>query len=158
MTTPKLSVPDRYRYAAIPHVMVDGASVAIEFYTQAFGAEELFRIADPDGRIMHAEVSVSDSVIMVGDAEGVFKAPGEVGGSTVGMHVFVEDVDALCAQAVDAGAELLQPPIDMFYGARTIMLKDPFGHVWVFLTQKEDLPPEEIARRGAELLGSNSPG
>ncbi len=151
------TVPDRYRYAAIPHVMVDGAAAAIQFYVRAFGAEEVFRIAGPDGRILHAEVDVSGSVFMVGDAEEPFSAPGEAGGSTVGLHVYVDDVDALYDRAAGAGAELLQPPTDMFYGDRTIMLRDPFGHIWVFLTHKEDLPPEEVARRGTELLASTTP-
>ncbi|GAA1025333.1 MULTISPECIES: VOC family protein [Amycolatopsis] len=152
------ATPDRYRNAAIAHVMVDGAAAAIQFYAQAFGAEELFRIARPDGRIMHAEIIIEGSVVMVGDAEGLFKAPGQLGGSTVGLHIFVENVDALGARAADAGAELLQPPTDMFYGARTVMLRDPFGHVWVLLHQQEDVPPAEIARRGAESLGSAAAG
>ncbi len=148
------AMPARYRNAAIAHVMVDGASAAIRFYSRAFGAEEVFRVGGPDGRIVHAEVDIQGSVFMLGDAEGEFRAPGEAGGSTVGLHVFVEDVDALGARATEAGAEMLQPPTDMFYGARTVMLKDPFGHVWVFLTQSEDPSPEEIARRGNELLAS----
>jgi PhnB protein len=156
MTTPV--VPHRYRYAAIPHVMVEGAAAAIEFYAGAFGAEELFRIAGPDGRVLHAEIAIGGSVVMVGDAGGAFQAPGQIGGSTVGLHVYVTDVDALCARAVEAGAQLLQPPTDMFYGARTVMLKDPFGHLWVFLTHTEDLSVEEIARRGTELLASSPTG
>jgi PhnB protein len=145
-------VPDRYRYAAVPHVMVDGAAEAIAFYTTAFGAEEIMRIARPDGRILHAEIRIRDSVLMVGDGDGEFLSPRKAGGTTVGLHVYVEDVDALYSRAVTAGAEALQPPTDMFYGDRTIMLKDPFGHVWVFLTHIEDLSPEEVARRGNELL------
>ncbi|WP_082309788.1 VOC family protein [Nonomuraea sp. SBT364] len=117
------SVPGRYRYAAVPHLMVDGAAEAIRFYAEPFGGEELFRIADPEGRIAHAEVRIKGSIIMVGDADGPFKVPGAAGGSTVGLHIYVEDVDALTAQAVRAGAELLQPPADMFYGARSAMLR-----------------------------------
>ena len=143
-------IPSRYRYAAIPHVMVNGAAEAIRFYAEAFGGEELFRIAGPDGRIMHAEVDIKGSTIMVGDTDGPFVAPGD--GTTVGVHLYVDDVDAFGEQAVQAGAELLQPPTDMFYGARQIMLKDPFGHVWVFLTHTEDLSLEEISRRGNALL------
>ncbi|HEX4816232.1 MAG TPA: VOC family protein [Nonomuraea sp.] len=150
------TVPDRYRYAAIPHLMVDGAAEAIRFYTEAFGGEELFRIADPAGRILHAEVGVKGSTFMIGDADDRFTTPAAAGGSTVGLHVYVDDVDALSDQAVRAGAELLQPPTDMFYGDRSAMLRDPFGHVWVFLTHVEDLPPEEIARRGTALLAAGS--
>jgi PhnB protein len=132
--------------------MVDGAGAAIEFYAEAFGADELFRIARPDGRIVHGEVSIGTTVFMVGDAEPPFLAPTRAGGSTVGLHVWVDDVDLLCDQAVAAGAELLQEPTDMFYGDRTIMLRDPFGHVWVFLTHLENIPVDEIVRRGAERL------
>lgn len=146
------AVPERYRYAAIPHIMIDGAAAAIDFYAAAFGAEELMRIAHPDGTILHAELRVGGSVVMVGDADGAFLAPSAAGGTTVGLHVYVENVDAVHDRAVAAGATSLQPPTDMFYGDRTIMLKDPFGHVWVFLTHVHDLPVEEIAARGAELL------
>ncbi|ACZ87717.1 VOC family protein [Streptosporangium roseum] len=154
------AAPERYRYAAIPHLMVEGAAEAIRFYAEAFGGEELFRIADPEGRIAHAEVSIKGSIVMVGDADGPFKAPGAASGSTVGLHVYVDDVDTLSDQAVRAGAELLQPSTDMFYGARSAMLRDPFGHLWVFLTHTEDLSSKEIARRGTELLrgGSLLPG
>ncbi|GGV31085.1 glyoxalase [Actinomadura cremea] len=150
------TAPERYSYAAIPHLMVEDAAEAIRFYADAFGGEELFRIADPEGRILHAEVSISGSVLMVGDADDPFKAPGAAGGSTVGLHIYVDDVDALSDQAVRAGVEVLQPPTDMFYGARSSMLRDPFGHLWVFLTHTEDLSSEEIARRGTELLAQNS--
>ncbi|RJL35548.1 VOC family protein [Bailinhaonella thermotolerans] len=146
------TAPERYRYAAIPHLMVDGAAEALRFYAEAFDGEELFRVADPAGRVLHAEISVKGSVVMVGDADAPFQDPVAAGGSTVGLHVYVEDVDALSEQAARAGAEVLQPPADMFYGARSAILRDPFGHVWVFLTHTEDLPPEEIARRGSELL------
>ena len=147
------TVPETYHNAVIAHIMVDGAAAAIDFYTEAFGAEELFRFPRPDGRIVHAEVRVQGATIMLGDAEGpVFSAPTVVDGTTVGLHVFVDDVDALAQQAVAAGAELLQPPADQFHGDRTTILRDPFGHVWVFLTHLEDLTPEETARRARELL------
>ena len=143
------TTPDRYRHAVIAHIMIDGAAEAIDFYGEAFGAEELFRLAGPDGEIMHAEIDVHGSVLMLGDAAGIFKSPTEAGGSTVGLHVYFDDVDALTERAVAAGAELLQPPTDMFYGARNAMLRDPYGHVWVFLTHLEDVPQEEFARRAA---------
>lgn len=146
--------PDRYRYAAVPHLMIEGAAEAMDFYAAAFGAEELMRIAHPDGRILHAEIEIQSSVMMVGDADGEFLSPRAAGGTTVGLHVYVEDVDALYRRAVDAGAESLQPPADMFYGDRTVMLRDPFGHLWVFLTHLEDLSPQEMARRGNALLRS----
>ncbi|MFF4652129.1 VOC family protein [Streptomyces sp. NPDC001380] len=142
-------VPDRYRYAAVPHVMVDDADAALGFYREAFGARELFRVPGPEGGVMHAEFAVGESVVMVGDAGGVFTAPNAGGGPSVGLHVFVEDVDALCRRAVDAGAELLQPPTDMFHGDRTAILRDPSGHVWIFLTHQEDPSAEEVLRRAA---------
>lgn len=146
------AAPGRYRYAVVPHVMVDGAAAAIGFYATAFGAEEVMRIAGPDGRILHAEISIGESLLMLGDAEGDFLSPPAAGGTTVGLHVYVEDVDALYERAVAAGAESVQSPADMFYGARQTMLRDPFGHLWVFLTQAEDLTPQETARRGNALL------
>ncbi|MFG2792755.1 VOC family protein [Streptomyces sp. NPDC048419] len=90
---------------------------------------------------------------MLGDAEGPhFNAPTTVGGTTVGLHVFVDDVDALAQRAAEAGAELLQPPADQFHGDRTAILKDPYGDLWVFLTHLEDLTPAELTRRARELL------
>lgn len=151
------AVPETYRNAVIAHIMIDGAAAAMKFYAQAFGAEELFRLAGPDGRIVHAEVSIQGSTIMLGDAEGpLFSAPNPVGGTTVALHVFVDDVDALVQQAGAAGAEILQPPADQFHGDRTAMLRDPYGHVWVFLTHLEDLTPQEVARRARELSAATA--
>ncbi|MET8806290.1 VOC family protein [Streptomyces sp. NPDC004546] len=149
MTT--TAVPEIYRNAVVAHIMVDGAADAIDFYARAFGAEELFRLDAPDGRIVHAEVRIQGSTIMLGDAEGsLFRAPTAIGGTTVGLHVFVEDVDAVARRAAAAGAEVLQPPADQFHGDRTTMVKDPYGHVWIFLTHLEDLTPDEVARRARE--------
>ncbi|WP_433419212.1 VOC family protein [Microtetraspora malaysiensis] len=128
-----MEIPEHYKYAVIPHIMVDGAAEAIEFYIKAFGASELFRLDGDEGRIVHAEISVQGSTLMLGDADARFPPPGE-GGASVVLHVYVPDVDALTTQAVAAGAELLSSPADMPYGARQSMLRDPFGHVWIFLT------------------------
>ncbi|GAA4867467.1 hypothetical protein GCM10023203_15010 [Actinomycetospora straminea] len=122
------------------------------FYREAFGAEELFTIDAPDGTVIHAEMAIGSSVFMLGDAEAPFAPPGP-GGSTVGLHVYVQDVDDLAARAARAGAEVLQEPTDMFYGDRSVMLRDPFGHVWVFLAHQEDLSTDEIVARGRALLG-----
>jgi PhnB protein len=149
-------IPERYHHAVIPHVMIDGASAAIEFYERAFGATELFRIARPDGRILHAELRIGSSVVMLGDADAPFRAPGALGASTVGLHVYVDDADQRITQAVDAGATLLQPVQDMFYGDRVGILEDPFGHVWVFLTHQEDLTTEQIKQRGEALLAGRA--
>jgi PhnB protein len=145
--------PVRYRNAIIPHIYVDGASDGIAFYKRAFGAEELFRIAYPNGRILHAEISICDSVVMIGDPDDkLYAEPRKLGRCTAGLHIFVEDNAALLRRAVEAGAEQIQPPTDMFYGASSASVRDPYGHVWVLLTWKEDLDPREMERRGNALL------
>ncbi|WP_141203678.1 VOC family protein [Streptomyces griseorubiginosus] len=147
-------IPDRYRHAVIPHIMVGDAAAAIDFYQRAFGAREDFRLDAPGGGILHAEITVGQSVLMLGDAtvdeaeSGAFASPASLGGGTsVALHVFVPDVDSLAKRAEAAGAEILQPPQDTFHGDRTVILKDPSGHLWVFLTHVEDLSEEELQRR-----------
>ncbi|WP_406004817.1 VOC family protein [Streptomyces sp. NBC_00637] len=153
-STAGIEIPDRYRYAVIPHIMVDDAAAAIDFYRRAFGAREEFRVDAPGGGILHAEITIGRSVLMLGDAgveeagTGSFAAPASLGGGTsVTLHVFVPDVDSLAKRAEAAGAEVLQPPTDMFHGDRTVILKDPSGHLWVFLTHVEDVSEEELRRR-----------
>ncbi|MDQ0964316.1 PhnB protein [Streptomyces sp. B4I13] len=152
--TAHIEIPDRYRYAVIPHIMVDDAAAAIDFYQRAFGAREDFRIDAPSGGILHAEITVGRSALMLGDAgaeasdAASFAAPASLGGGTsVMLHVFVPDVDSLAERAEAAGAEILQPPTDMFHGDRTAVIKDPAGHMWVFLSHKEDVSREELRRR-----------
>ncbi|MEU3895061.1 VOC family protein [Streptomyces sp. NPDC045251] len=147
-------IPDRYRYAVIPHIMVDDAAAAIDFYKRAFDAHEEFRIEAPGGGVLHAEITVGRSSLMLGDAGaggaefGDFLSPAALGGGTsVTLHVFVPDVDGLARRAEAAGAEILQPPTDMFHGDRTVVLRDPSGHMWVFLTHVEDVSEEELMRR-----------
>lgn len=152
--TAHTGIPERYRHAVIPHIMVDDAAAAIDFYRRAFGAREDFRIDAPGGGILHAEITIGRSALMLGDASveeaeaGSFAAPASLGGGTsVTLHVFVPDVDGLAKRAEAAGAEILQPPTDMFHGDRTVVLKDPQGHLWVFLTHLEDVTEEELRRR-----------
>lgn len=152
--TAHTGIPERYRHAVIPHIMVDDAAAAIDFYRRAFGAREDFRIDAPGGGILHAEIIIGRSALMLGDASveeaeaGSFAAPASLGGGTsVALHVFVPDVDGLAKRAEAAGAEILQPPTDMFHGDRTVVLKDPQGHMWVFLTHLEDVTEEELRRR-----------
>ncbi|MFJ9659291.1 VOC family protein [Streptomyces griseoflavus] len=152
--TAHTGIPERYRHAVIPHIMVDDAAAAIDFYRRAFGAREDFRIDAPGGGILHAEITIGRSALMLGDASveeaeaGSFAAPASLGGGTsVALHVFVPDVDGLAKRAEAAGAEILQPPTDMFHGDRTVVLKDPQGHLWVFLTHLEDVTEEELRRR-----------
>ncbi|GHJ48283.1 glyoxalase/bleomycin resistance protein/dioxygenase superfamily protein [Catellatospora sp. TT07R-123] len=148
------AVPDRYRYAVIPHIMVADAVAAIDFYRRAFGARLDSRVDAPGGGVLHAEISIGRSVLMLGDVSveeaesAVFAAPTALGGgTTVTLHVFVPDVDSLTDRAWAAGAEILQPPADMFHGDRTAILRDPSGHLWVFLTHLEDVPADELRRR-----------
>jgi PhnB protein len=145
--------PKRYRNAVVPHIYVDGAASGIDFYKRAFGAVELFRIAHPDGKILHAELSICGSVIMIGDPDHrLYEEPRALGRCAAGLHIFTDDNEALLRRAVEAGGEEIQPPTDMFYGASSASVRDPFGHVWVLLTWKEDLEPAEMERRGSEFL------
>jgi PhnB protein len=140
--------PDRYRNAIVPHIYVDGAAEGIAFYKRAFGAVELLRISRPDGKILHAEIEVYGSVVMIGDPEGkLYAEPRVMGRCSVGLHIFVDDNAAVLKRAVDTGAVQIQPPTEMFYGANSASLRDPFGHIWVLLVWKEDLAPAEMERR-----------
>jgi PhnB protein len=142
-------IPDRYRYAVIPHIIVRDAAQAIEFYKRAFDAKETFRLCSPHGGILHAEIVVGRSVLMLGDATEGFSDPLTLAGISISLHVYVDEVDSWFERAVSAGAYVIQPPTDMFYGDRTTMLKDPFGFVWVLLTHKEDLNAQQVLERAA---------
>jgi PhnB protein len=145
--------PERYRNAIVPHIYVDGAADAIAFYTRAFGAVELFRIAHPNGKILHAEVSIAGSVVMIGDPdEKLYGDPRALGWCTTSLHIFVDEHERFLRRAVQAGAQIVQPPTDMFYGATSASVRDPFGHVWVLLSWREDLEPAEMERRGHAAL------
>jgi PhnB protein len=139
---------------ATPYLCVKGAASAIEFYQKAFGAEEVMRLAEPDGRIGHAEIRIGDARIMLADEypeQGIL-SPLSLGGAGVSISLEVENVDALTAQAVAAGAKLTRPVSDEFYGDRAGKLEDPFGHVWHVSTRIEDVSPEEMQRRYEALL------
>jgi PhnB protein len=142
-------IPDAYR-TLIPHLVVKGASQAIEFYKKAFGAEEVSRAPGPDGKsIMHAELKLGDSRLFLVDEipEMDCRGPNSIGGTSVTIHRYVEDVDVAFNKAVAAGAQVRMPVSDMFWGDRYGVLKDPFGHAWSLATHKEDLKPEEIGKR-----------
>ncbi len=141
-------IPEGYR-SVTPYLIISGASAAIDFYRQAFGATENFRLPLPDGQVGHAEIRIGDSTIMLADPceESPLRSPHSTGGSSVGLHVYVEDVDTQFAQAVKAGAKTVRPLQDQFYGDRSCTLEDPFGHIWFLATHKEDIPPEEISKR-----------
>jgi PhnB protein len=145
---PAAIVPDGY-HSVTPYLIVAGAARAIDFYKQAFGALERMRLTDPGGNVGHAELTIGGSVVMLADEypDMGFRGPQAIGGSPVGLHLYVADVDAMFAQALAAGATVLQPVQDKFYGDRSGTLRDPFGHLWTLSTHKEDVSPEEITRR-----------
>jgi PhnB protein len=147
-------IPDGYQ-GATPYLSIRGAASAIDFYKDAFGATEEMRMGDPNGKIGHAEIKIGEARIMLADEcpEMGFRSPQEYGGSPVTIHLYVEDVDKLVSHAVAAGAKVLKPVEDQFYGDRAGKLEDPFGHVWYIATHKEDVPPEELKRRAAALFG-----
>jgi PhnB protein len=145
-------IPEGY-HSVTPYLIVKGGVRAIEFYARALGARELFRMMQPDGRVGHAELQIGDSRVMLADEapEIGARSPQSVGGSPVTIHLYVEDVDATVARAVDAGATLTRPVSDQFYGDRNGGLIDPFGHVWFVATHVEDVAPDELARRASSL-------
>ena len=143
-------VPEGY-HAVTPYLTIRGAAKALDFYAKAFGAEELFRMPGPGDTVMHAEMRIGDSIVMLGEEapERGATAPPTLGGSAVSLLLYVRDVDASCTRAVGAGCTVQMPPTDMFWGDRYAKLQDPFGHLWGIATHKEDVPPEEMARRMA---------
>ncbi len=140
------AIPDGY-HTATPYLIVDGAAQAIDFYTNAFGAKELFRMHTPDGHIGHAQIRIGDSVIMLADEAPGYRSPRSLGGAAVGMMLYVEDVDDCFTRAVAAGAKEQRPLMNQFYGDRSGTIEDPFGHVWTIATHVEDVAPEEMRRR-----------
>jgi PhnB protein len=147
-------IPDGY-HTVTPYLTIRGAAAAIEFYKRAFGATEIMRITDANGKVGHAEIRMGDSPIMLSEEmpEMGVRSPESIGGSPVTIHLYVEDVDALVNQAVAAGAKLLRPVEDQFYGDRGGKLADPYGHVWWVATHIEDVSPEEIRKRAAAMFG-----
>jgi PhnB protein len=150
MTSKPKPVPDGY-HTATPYLIVKGAAQAIEFYKKAFGATELMRMAQPGGKIGHAEIKIGDSPIMLADESPDVgaRSPQSIGGSPVSIMLYVEDVDRIFSQAVAAGAKVKRPVADQFYGDRTGGIEDPFGHLWYIATHKEDVSPEEMRKRAA---------
>jgi PhnB protein len=143
--------PDGY-HTATPYLILDGAAKALDFYKKAFSATELMRMADPKtGKVGHAEIKIGDSPIMLADEhpEMGYRSPKALGGTPVSIMLYVDDVDAIAKQAQAAGAKVLRPVQDQFYGDRSGTFEDPFGHVWTIATHKEDIPPDEMKRRAA---------
>ncbi len=152
MTSEVKPIPEGY-HSITPYLIIKGAAEAIEFYRKAFGATELFRMAQPDGRIGHAEIKIGDSAIMLADEfpEMGHQSPAALGGSPVSLLLYVEDVDGVYAQALSSGAKPDRPVEDKFYGDRGGSLIDPFGHVWHIATHIEDVTPEEMEKRAAAV-------
>jgi PhnB protein len=150
-------IPDGYR-TATPYLIVKGAAEAIEFYKRAFGATELMRMADPKGRVGHAEIRIGDSVIMLADEypEMGHRGPRSLGGSSVSILLYLEDVDTVFERALKAGARAQRPVQNQFYGDRSGTLEDPFGHVWTIATHVEDVPEEELKRRAEAVMKSSA--
>jgi PhnB protein len=146
-------VPEGY-HTITPYLAVENATEAIDFYQRAFGAQERVRMDGPQGSIMHAELQIGDSLIMLSDPfpQASTKPPKELGGTTISIFAYVDDIDSVYKQAIDAGASSLMEPDDMFWGDRFGSVQDPFGHSWTIATHVEDVSPEEIEKRSEEFM------
>ncbi len=146
------AIPDGYPQVT-PYLCVDGADAAIRFYTEVLGAKERARMPAPEDKIGHAELELGDSLIMLADEfpEMGQRSPKSVGGSPVTISVYVDDVDAVFDRAIRAGARVVRPVENQFYGDRAGQFEDPFGHRWSVASHLEDVPPDEMARRAAEM-------
>jgi PhnB protein len=145
---PAKPIPDP-RQPLAPYLIVKDAVRAIAFYQQAFGATERYRLVEPSGKVGHAELDIGGALVMLADEYPDFGAlsPPTIGGTPVSIHLYVEDVDAVCKRAEESGATVLRPLVDEFFGDRVCMLADPFGHKWHLATHKEDVTPAEMQRR-----------
>jgi PhnB protein len=162
-TRPKVKrvkpIPDGY-HTVTPYLIVRSADRAIDFYKRAFGARELMRMTGAAGKVMHAELKIGDSIVFLADEfpERGHRSPESLGGAGGSIFLYVRDVDAAFKRAVDAGARVVRPLADMFWGDRYGQLADPFGHEWGLGTHKEDLTPREIARRQEAFLKAGGQG
>jgi PhnB protein len=141
-------------HTVTPYLTLNDAARAIEFYKRAFGAQEVMRMAAPNGKIGHAEIRIGDSPIMLADEMpgSGSQSPQSLGGTTAGIFLYVENADDVFKQAVSAGAQIEAPLADMFWGDRYGRLKDPFGHSWSLATHVEDVAPAEMSRRMQEAV------
>ena len=146
-------IPAGY-HSVTPYLVVNDAARAIDFYQRAFGAKEINRMNGPDGKIGHAEIKIGDSIVMIADEmpQGGARAPRSIGGTSVGIFLYVSDVDRAFEQAVKAGARIEMPLADMFWGDRYGRLADPFGHSWSVATHKEDVAPAEMKKRVEQAM------
>ena len=144
-------VPDGY-HTATPYLTIRGTAAAIDFYKRAFGAKELFRMPGENGKIMHAEITIGDSHIMLADESGESKAPQALKGTASSIFLYLEDVDAVFKQAIKAGAAETMPLQNMYWGDRFGKLIDPYGHKWMLASHIEDVSPAEIQERMAATV------
>ncbi len=153
MANPAKPIPQGF-HTLTPHLIVRDAGKALEFYKKAFGAEEIARMPGPGGKIMHAEMKIGDSMVMLAEEfpDMHCLSPQALKGSPVSLHLYVRDVDASFKRAVDAGAKATMPVADMFWGDRFGKLTDPYGHEWSLATHIRDMTPEECAKAGAEAM------
>lgn len=144
----------KLRHTPTAYLVVKDAPTAIAFYERAFGATEIVRLTDPRGKVGHAELAIGDSVMMLADEHPDFGAlsPGTIGGSPVKFHLAVADADAAMERALQAGATLVRPVEDQFYGERSGMVADPFGYSWYLAQHKEDVSPNEMQRRWSAIF------
>jgi len=150
-------IPDGY-HTVTPYLAVDDAAEAIEYYKKAFGAKERVRMEAPGGKVGHAELEIGDSLVMLSDSfpQSSTRSPKELGGTSASVFMYVEDVDAVVKQAVDAGATVTMEVADQFWGDRFGSVQDPFGHLWSISTHVEDVPPEEMAERAKAAMAAMS--
>jgi PhnB protein len=141
------AIPDGY-HVVTPYLTVRNAAQAIDFYKKAFGAEQTVRMDSPDGKVMHAEIRIGDSVVMLGDENPQMgsNSPQTLGGTTAGLMIYCDNVDQAFERAVQAGAKAISPPTDMFWGDRYGQISDPFGHKWSIGQHTKDVSPEEMAK------------
>ena len=148
------AIPTGYS-GALPYLTIKNANAALAFYQQAFGAQTIMQLAMPDGSLMHGEMRLGEAVFMLSEQNDEWgsKSPDMLGGSPVSVMIYVADVDALLERAVAAGATLTMPATDQFWGDRSGCVLDPFGHNWMFSTHIEDVSPEQMAQRAAQMFG-----
>ena len=156
MATNVKPIPEGY-HSVTPYLIIKGAAEAIEYYKKSFGATELFRMPTPDGKIGHAELKIGDSPIMLSDEHPDLGhvGPQTLGGTPVGIMIYVDDVDTIYKRAISGGGQEVKPLQDQFYGDRSGTLKDPFGHMWTVATHVEDVAPEEMEKRMAAAHGGS---
>jgi PhnB protein len=147
------AIPEGYE-GATPYLIIKGAASALEFYKKAFEATEIMRMPGPGGTVGHAEIKIGKAIIMLADEfpDMNCKSPQSFGGSPVSMMLYVQDVDMFVTRAVAAGAKVLRPVANQFYGDRSCSMEDPFGHQWHFATHVEDVPPAEMAKRAEAFM------